>query len=104
MRRAAHHYSDAGTPAESPVNNKADATSKPETLEEWTRFHEAIGQLPDEERSVLELVWYSGLEQSQIAEVLGVSVRSVQRQWRSAKLSLFKILQGVSPLEAEEVE
>ncbi len=67
-------------------------------------MYEAIGQLPDEERSVLELVWYAALAQSRIAEVPGISVRSVRRQARSAKLSLFKTLLAVSPLQSEETD
>lgn len=100
--QAANHGSNGFTLDEEGRVNRFDppATSanEPDSLEGWTRFHEAIGRLPDEEREVFELTWFSGLEQHEIVDMTGLSVRTVKRRWRAAKLALYEMLEGVSPL------
>ncbi len=105
---ARHHFGPEGFAAnhQSDVQNAGggatgSGATQPASLEDWTRFHEAIGQLPDEEREVFELVWYAGLEQTAISDVIGQSVRTVKRRWRSAKMTLYETLGGVSPLAAQ---
>src|SRR5256885_9614190 len=51
---------------------------------QWTELHEQIGALPDEEREVVGLLFYQGLSQAETAEVLGISLRTVQRRWHDA--------------------
>lgn len=99
---AANHHSDV-VGADSAISNRSPGcgVAQPELLIDWTRFHEAIGQLPDEERQVFELVWYSGLSQIEISDVTGQSLRTVKRRWRSAKMMLYQSLGGVSPLSAQ---
>jgi RNA polymerase sigma factor (sigma-70 family) len=46
-------------------------------------FHAAVEQLPDAEREVVELTFYHGLTQPEIAELLGVDERTVRRRWRA---------------------
>ena len=58
----------------------------------WTEFHEKIEQLPDEEREVFDLIWYQGLPQSEAAEIIGVSVRTIKRRWQCARLNLSAML------------
>jgi RNA polymerase sigma factor (sigma-70 family) len=36
------------------LDRQASAADEPDSLEEWTNFHEAVGLLPDEEREVLD--------------------------------------------------
>ncbi len=55
-----------------------------EELANWSRFHEAVEQLPLEEREVVGLVYYHGWTQQQIAELFQVSVRTVRRRWQKA--------------------
>jgi RNA polymerase sigma-70 factor (ECF subfamily) len=50
----------------------------------WVRFHEAVDQLPSEEREVVGLVFYHGWTQGQIAELFQVDERTIRRRWSSA--------------------
>jgi RNA polymerase sigma-70 factor (ECF subfamily) len=89
---AAKHES-MGTNDVRNVRNQPDAHDQPETLDSWAQFHEAVDQLPNEEKQVFELVWYSGLQQQDIACLLGVSIPTVQRRWYKAR---FLLKQSVS--------
>ncbi len=72
----------------------------PASLEAWSRFHEAVEQLPAEEREIVHLTWYGGLAQAEIASVLDVSVPTVKRRWYRARLQLHAIMDGqVPPVE-----
>jgi RNA polymerase sigma-70 factor (ECF subfamily) len=76
----------------------SDGTSRdPSQLESWTRLHEAIGCLPDKPRAVCELIWYDGLPQAEVAQLLGVSVRTVKNYWMEARLRLCDELGGQMP-------
>jgi len=72
-----------------------------EDLDLWTRFHEAIGNLSDDERAVMELVFYQGCTQAQIVELLGVSERTVRRRWQTACLRLNEMLGGQIPVAGD---
>jgi RNA polymerase sigma-70 factor (ECF subfamily) len=72
------------------------AFGEPGSLEDWTRFHEAVGRLPDAEHEVFHLLWYQGLTQEAAAEELGVDVRTVRRRWLKAKHLLRLMLSEVS--------
>ena len=61
---------------------------EPDTLVEWTEFHEQIEKLPDVEREVFGLLFYDGLTQSQVGKVLGLSLTTVKRRWQTARLKL----------------
>jgi len=68
----------------------------PQRMQQWSEFHEAIEQLPDNEREVFEMLWYHELPQEEVANLVGLSVRQVKRIWRSAKLRLHDQLGGES--------
>ena len=68
------------------------ADHDPQELAQWTEIHEAIEKLPDEEREVCDLFWYQGLPQKEIANVMGISVETVKRRWRAARLRLAQIV------------
>jgi RNA polymerase sigma-70 factor, ECF subfamily len=53
---------------------------------EWVswRIHRALETLPEQERSLLELAYWSGLSQSEIADYLGVPLGTVKTRTRSA--------------------
>ncbi|MCS7270955.1 MAG: sigma-70 family RNA polymerase sigma factor [Gemmataceae bacterium] len=55
-----------------------------EDFDLWVRFHEAVDNLPLEEREVVGLIFYHGWKQQEIAELFNVSVRTVRRRWVSA--------------------
>ena len=80
---AGKHFSDVGQGSSGhggELQNEPDRSDPPETLESWAEFHDAIDRLPDIEREVFHLQWYGGLDQNDIASVLGISVPTVQRQ------------------------
>jgi RNA polymerase sigma-70 factor (ECF subfamily) len=92
----AHHASAAGR-AGSPAHEKADLTYEPSALAGWCEFHEQVRRLPEEEREVVDLLFYQELGQPAAAALLGVTVRTVQRRWQSALLRLNGMLKGQWP-------
>lgn len=66
-------------------------------LERWTELHEAVAQLPVEEREVFMLTFYHGWTQIQIAELFQVDERTVRRRWRAATVQLHNALGGNLP-------
>ena len=68
-----------------------DTAATPEegrNLEKWSSFHEAIDRLPDKERIIIELSFYEGLTQNEMARVLGVDEKTVRRRWKRATANL----------------
>ena len=89
----AHHHSDAAGRAADDSGGALQqspqaSTASPSSLAEWTEFHERVEKLPDEEREVVNLLWYEGMTQEAVASLLGVDERTIRRRWRSARLSL----------------
>lgn len=80
-----------------PRHERTDAHGEPSSLVEWTEFHEQVEALPEEEREVFNLLWYSGLTQEQAAEVLGISQRTLTRRWRWARVLIYEALDGEPP-------
>lgn len=66
----------------------------------WAEFHERTAQLPQPQREVLELYYYAGLSQEQVADLLDLDVRTIQRRWRRAKLSLHQLVFECVPTSA----
>ena len=57
-------------------------------LDRLAAFHAAVERLPAEEREAVGLTYYHGWTQTQVADLFGVSVRTVQRWLDSAADSL----------------
>ncbi|MBV8231870.1 MAG: sigma-70 family RNA polymerase sigma factor [Planctomycetaceae bacterium] len=91
--------SNAGVDESARLNpaDPADETHDPGRLADWTEFHRQVEALPDEEREVVDLLFYQGLQQAEAAAVLGVSERTVKRRWQSARLALHAALGGRLP-------
>ena len=89
--RATHHHTDRQPPddAGGSLSAKSD---EPEDLTLWAEFHEAVNELPDELREIVDLLYYEGLNQDEAAEVLGISPRTLKRRWQAAKVLLHKKL------------
>jgi RNA polymerase sigma factor (sigma-70 family) len=68
-----------------------DSDSAPEPAA-WARLHEQIGRLAEEEQAVVDLLFYHGLSETDAAELLSVSGKTVHRRWRAAQLKLFNAL------------
>ncbi len=76
---------------------KADPADQPSGVAAWCELHEKIKLLPDDERETFALLYYQGLKQSEVAVILNVTVRTVQRRWQSALLSLHDLVKGDWP-------
>jgi RNA polymerase sigma factor (sigma-70 family) len=66
-------------------------------LEKWCAFHEAVESLPTAEREVVGLVFYHGWTQARVAELFGVTERTVRRQWHAALIALRRKRKGEIP-------
>jgi len=56
-------------------------------------LHDAIERLPDEQREVMDLIFYNGLTHEQAATLLGVATKTIQRRLREAKESLAEAIE-----------
>jgi RNA polymerase sigma factor (sigma-70 family) len=83
---AAHHDSRGGELDSSMY--PANPTSVSEQMEKQTRLHECIEKLPEQEQEVLSLWYYHALQQKEIAQLLDISVETVKRRFRKAKIQL----------------
>jgi RNA polymerase sigma-70 factor (ECF subfamily) len=88
----AHHESPAadGSGAATP-QEQADLSHEPCSLAQWSELHQHIDALPEEEREIVGLLFYQGLSQGEAAELLSVSVRTVQRRWHAALCQLHEV-------------
>ena len=82
----ANHASADGRSTESgPIARAAsDESSDADELAMWTELHDQIKSLPDESRETFELLFYHGLTQNEVANLLDVSTRTIQRRWTDA--------------------
>ncbi len=75
------------------LENEPDRHENLESLEVWSRFHEAMDQLPADEQEVMHLMWYGGIKQREVATLLGISLPTVKRRWYRARLRLQAVLE-----------
>ena len=80
-----------------PLAVACDDSHDPARLAEWSALHEQAGALPDELGLAFDLIYYQGLTRTEVAEVLGVSERTVKRYWQQARLALHDALGGRLP-------
>ena len=86
-----------GEPPVEPVDEASNDPGPPERAESsWTawRVHRALGELPDNERQLIELAYWGGLSQSEIAQFLDVPLGTVKTRTRSALARLADLLEG----------
>jgi RNA polymerase sigma-70 factor (ECF subfamily) len=78
--------------------DEADGGAGPLELAEqsWVawRIHRALEDLPEREREVLALAYWSGLSQTEVAEFLGIPLGTVKTRTRSALGRLADLLDG----------
>jgi len=86
----ANHHTDGGEASERKTDER-----EPESLEGWSQFHEAVENLPDDQREVVNLLWYEGLSQPDSAKLLGISLATLKRRWQAARITLGKLIEEI---------
>jgi RNA polymerase sigma-70 factor (ECF subfamily) len=86
-----------GAPPAEAVEEASDEPGPDERAEaSWTawRIHRALAELPEQQRRLIELAYWGGLSQSEIAEFLDIPLGTVKTRTRSALSSLADVLEG----------
>jgi RNA polymerase sigma-70 factor (ECF subfamily) len=83
-------------PVEVPEEASPDAGPADRAEAGWTawRVHRALEGLSPNERTVIELAYWSGLSQSEIAEYLDIPLGTVKTRTRAALGRLASVLEG----------
>ena len=95
-RARASHASKRGDGWDAASLNEAILPS-PERAPEILALDEALTRLcslDERQAKIVELRFFAGMSEEEAGEVLGVSSRTVKRDWRIAKAWLFKELSG----------
>lgn len=82
-------------PAAKPVID--DTANASDELACWSEFHHATDELPEPCHTVVDLLYYHELPQFEVASLMGISERQVQRHWNLARVKLSKKLDGLWP-------
>jgi len=83
------------TPVETPEEESLTAGPPERAEASWVawRVHRALEELTPNERSVIELAYWSGLSQSEVAEYLGIPLGTVKTRTRAALARLAGVLE-----------
>jgi len=54
----------------------------------------ALAKIESRKARIVEMTYFGGLNQKEIADILGITEKTVQRDWKFAKLWLFRELHG----------
>ena len=71
------------------------------SVEDLLALNDALEQLEPRQRQVIECRFFGGMEEADIAAALGVSERTVRRDWVKARAWLQRALSGVERSEGE---
>ncbi|HET8651585.1 MAG TPA: sigma-70 family RNA polymerase sigma factor [Gaiellaceae bacterium] len=85
------------TPVDPPEEVAGDETPAERAESGWVawRVHRALGELPENERQVIELAYWGGRSQSEIADLLGIPLGTVKTRTRSGLARLSSVLEDV---------
>jgi RNA polymerase sigma-70 factor (ECF subfamily) len=88
-------------PAEIPEEAATEPGPADQAEQSWVawRVHRALEELPEREREVIALAYWSGLSQSEVAEFLAIPLGTVKTRTRAALQRLADILEGDLELE-----
>ena len=92
LRRASAHAADPGSSGGRGVDSSSDLA------EEKARLARAVAELPADQRQVIELAYFEGLSQTQIAQRLGEPLGTVKTRVR---LGMNKLRQALPVLSGE---
>jgi len=83
-------------PAEAPDEASLEIGPDERAEQAWTQWqvHSALERLPENERTVIALAYWSDLSQSEVAAQLGIPLGTVKTRTRSALMHLSEILEG----------
>jgi RNA polymerase sigma-70 factor (ECF subfamily) len=96
----AHHATEptAGLPDTLLAADPAATSSEdPARLAAWTDFHDQVAQLPAHQRAAFEARWYLNLRHAEAAELLGVSMSTIIRDYQAACRRLHEVFKGELP-------
>jgi len=79
-----------------PVDAPSEAGPEEHVQTDWLawRVHRAFAELPETEKSVLELAYWGGLSQSEVADFLGIPLGTVKTRTRSGLARMADLLEG----------
>ncbi|HSJ65192.1 MAG TPA: ECF-type sigma factor [Gemmatimonadaceae bacterium] len=60
--------------------------------EEMLALDDALERLDPRQRQVVEMRFFAGMEEREIAEALGISERTIRREWTRARAQLYRTL------------
>ncbi len=83
-------------PMKAPDEATPDAGPLEQAEQNWVawRVHRALDELPEREREVVALAYWSGLSQTEVAEFLGIPLGTVKTRTRAALGRLAELLEG----------
>jgi RNA polymerase sigma factor (sigma-70 family) len=84
--------SDADTSDFAHDHDPGTDTHEASHLASWTEFHQAIDHLDTDERETFELIWYQGLTQETVAEILKTTQPTITRRWQKARRNIYEHL------------
>lgn len=88
---------EAGNGDDDPIKLNANDEllgESPPDLAAWCELHAAIERLPEEEYDLCVLMFYQGITQSDAAEILGVTDRTVRRRWQTIRIKLYELMKA----------
>ena len=87
---------ERAAPPRSPDEASTDLGPDERAEQSWTQWqvHGALERLPEREREVIALAYWSDLSQSEVAAQLGIPLGTVKTRTRAALMHLAEILEG----------